>query len=160
MAIPQIKRLSDDALAKFVSLKCIDPQTFQPVIEPISRPNVDGYAFRKLAKKGKPWRVIAMRDFPSMADAEAAVQYLRDGLIGELCDITTRANTTYGRMMCLEVTQLDVREVMNASGGLSAADPGIFTFTPLGGSPPATQKYGLATVELVFVHASAPGDEP
>jgi hypothetical protein len=152
MPTPFIKRLSDGQIADFVILDPLDPQTFQPVIQPIDRPNTDGYTFRKLAKKGEPWRVRAMRDFPTVALARGAVEHLRDGLIGELCDITTREDVTFGRMMCLKVTELKIVAGAQVVGGLAGDTGGIFA--PLGGSPATVR--GIAFVEIHFVHASAP----
>ena len=149
MATPLIKRLRDNAIATFVWLAPLDPNTAHPVIQPLDRPNVDGFSFRKLAKKAEPFRVRCMRNFGTFGAARGASQFLRTNLIGELCLIQTRDGTQYTRMMCLEVHEDSVNEVIATSGGLqTTVDDAIL---PLGGAASGAQ--GTARFELIFVHA-------
>lgn len=145
MVTPQIKRLVDNQAAAFTWLRPDNPHTGQPVIEPIHRPNVNGYAFRALATKGDPWRCVAMRDFSNESTARAAAQNLRDNIVGELCSIRTRDGTIYDRQMCLSVVEKEVKTVIKTVGGIT--DSTFFTGVGEPGLP------AMVVFEIEFVHA-------
>lgn len=155
---PYITRLSDGKKVYVVWMRLFNPSTLQPVIQPIDRPNVEGWAFRQLASKGRPFRVRAMRDFPTVQNARAAVQHIRDGLIGGLCSFTTSDKTTYGRMMCLDVVELDVRPALQCVGGLvGREEEGEITLTL--SEPVATRGLAFFEFEVVNVGPAAPAPE-
>ena len=108
MAIPFIKRLSDDVLADFVMLAPRNPNLATRVIEVLPfRPNVDGHAIRRLARQSKPYQFYGCRNFNSMSSARASVQHLREAIVGEAIEITSAEVQTFQNLVCLDVAEAE-----------------------------------------------------
>lgn len=102
----------------FITLKG-EIQSLAQVVGDISRPGVDGHAYRRDAKRGKLFEMIGLADFASQGDAVAAYIELC-AMQGTLVDVIDDRGTAGDEIMLLEVER-EALEPMRASvGGLVA----------------------------------------
>jgi hypothetical protein len=93
-----------------------------PIIEDLSRPNIDGVQIRKAAKRAKPSELISFRDYSSRDTAMAAMAEYK-ALRGEIVSIArpNGAGGTQTTPNCavLDVEAIDGRAAAKIVGGLS-----------------------------------------
>ncbi len=142
----KIIRSSDSAEADFVTLDPRNPNTSRPVVEPLSRPNVDGLAFRVLANKGRPYQWIGMRNFKNIYSARTAVDVLRGNIVGQLVTVDTNSQL-FERLMVLEVEEVAARAIVVGSGGLTIATDGLWETNIGSETTPA-----IAVIAITVVH--------
>lgn len=146
-----VKRISDNATADFVSIEMDGPNTAAQVVEVLSRPNVDGNAFRVMAQKGVPYRVRGTRNFKNSYAARTSIDVLRRNIKGMLVEIETNAQF-FTRLMVLDVREIAALSSRGVANGLTIATGGLW------GSAIGTSTVpGIGIVELIVVHV---GDEP
>jgi hypothetical protein len=90
------------------------------MIEDLSRVGVDGSAYRKLQKTGKPFEMTGLRDCLTFTDAATQVATLRDKIGTQVTLIDNYGAST--QAMLLDVTVLDQKKMIAAGGGVNAAN--------------------------------------
>lgn len=89
------------------------------VVEDVTRPGVDGHAYRELARMGKPFEMIGMRDCLTFTTANAVY----DALLlmqGTLVPVTDDYGAVFTGVMLLEVEKLELRPIRTPVGGVEA----------------------------------------
>lgn len=147
----KIIRTSDSVEADFVTLDPENPNTASHVPELLSRPNRDGIATRKLARKGDPYRWRGFRNFKNIYSARAAIDELRDAIRAQLISVDTNTQV-YQRLMVLDVREVAARSIVVGVGGLTTTTAGLWGSAVGSSTVPA-----IAIVEILVVHV---GDAP
>ncbi len=141
-----ITRSSDSAAADFISLNMENPNTSRPVVEPLSRPNVDGLAFRVLANKGVPYRVRGLRNFKNEYAARTAIDVMRGAIVGQLIEIDINSQI-FDRLMVLEIREVASVSVVKVAGGLTTTTSGLW-----GGPIGSSVVPGIGILDMIVVH--------
>ncbi len=95
------------------------------VLENISRPFVDGIAYRERATRGDPFELFGTRDATTIADAEAFKETYK-ALIGTFVDVVQR-DFTSGTMLVIEAVVTDIFRVETPVGGIVAGNYLVFS---------------------------------
>ena len=103
----------------FISLKGgVIPGSGEQV-EEITRPNVDGVAYRKIGKRGEPFEMESLVD---VLDAAAAKTLLTNykALQGTLQNLELEDGSIYSNVIVLNIRETGRQVVTNSIGGLVA----------------------------------------
>lgn len=141
-----ITRDSDVAVADFISLDPFNPNTNTTVVEPLSRPNVAGIGFRKLARKAAPYTLRGFRNFKNVFSARSSINNLRSEIVGELVTVSLDGQV-FSRLMVLEVRELLARAVANTTTGLSISTSGLW-----GANTGSSTAPGIGMMEIIVVY--------
>ena len=85
----------------------------------ITRPGVDGHAFREQGKRGAAFQVITTADFADAATAEAELAIYK-ALQGTLVTVVENDATSHANLCVLSVDLVAKRPVAAIAGGLVA----------------------------------------
>jgi hypothetical protein len=113
----------------FISLKGQIAVTRQTVQE-ITRPGVDGHAYRLTGKRADPCELVGVRDFADYPSAQAGLESLRK-CCGELVIVLDDFGNTYTDVMLLDVQVANRQPALSAVGGLTSpptVDRALVTF--------------------------------
>ena len=88
------------------------------MLQNITRPGVDGTAYRKVGKRGAPFQITTVVDLGSDAAVKAAVSTYK-GLQGTLVTLVTENSGTYTNVAVLAVREVGTRMVLTPVGGVS-----------------------------------------
>ena len=88
-------------------------------VEEITRAGVDGVAFRKIGKRGQPFRLQATVDVLSNLSAQSLVNACKS-LQGALVDISDDTGAGWYDYVVLQVRHVQTKRVMRAVGGLTS----------------------------------------
>jgi hypothetical protein len=86
-------------------------------LEEITRPNVDGVAYRKIGKKAPPFQMISIADVANDAAATSLLNNYK-ALQGTLATIELEGGSTYTNVAVLSVEQMERIPVTGSIGGL------------------------------------------
>ena len=129
----------------FITLKG-EPRSIGKTLEEISRPGVDGHAFRVSAKRSPPFEMIGVRDFDDSLALDNFYGEMISKIQGQLCSYVDDFGSTNGSLggdpftvICHEVEPLPRRKIATAVGGLSTNKTvlGAFRFVLQLTVPPA-----------------------
>ncbi len=90
-------------------------------VEEITRPGVDGIAFRRIGKRGFPFRLQTTLDVESSAQAKAHIISCKS-LQGSVVNFTDGVGQTWNNYIVLRVTHTETRRIQTAVGGLSGSN--------------------------------------
>ena len=101
----------------FLSLKGPISPLAETVLE-ITRPNVDGAAYKKQGKRSAPTTLDSVRDFDSEDDAKDALLAYK-ALTGSLVTVTDDTGIVWTSVLVLNVEQVVRQKVGPSAGGLA-----------------------------------------
>lgn len=87
-------------------------------VEEITRPGVDGHAFKQIGKRAAISTLITLYDGISAADAELHISYSAN-LKGTIVTVVYNDGTNDQNVQVLEVEPVQVKRVATAVGGLN-----------------------------------------
>lgn len=121
LVIPYLKRNDNGTLFRFIRLfGAVADQTEQ--VESISRPGIDGVAFRTIGKKSEGTQWNAVRDVETKSDAAQLVSDLRS-LQGEFVELGDEIGTRFFNVMVLLAQANGTpRRITTAVGGREGGD--------------------------------------
>lgn len=109
----------------FISLRgLVQPITM--ALEDISRPGVDGQAFRQMALRSPPFEMLGVVDCDDFAAARSLIQNLGE-LQGGTVSVTDDFGSTFDNVMLLRVAPEQTRPALIAVGGVSSGKGAILT---------------------------------
>lgn len=88
-------------------------------LEEITRPNVDGIAYRKTGKRALPFQMISIVDVESAQDAQDTLLDYKE-LQGTLQTIEDDTGKTWEDVAILQVEHISTRKIESAVGGISS----------------------------------------
>ena len=101
-------------------------QTLAQTLEPITRPNIDGVAYRVVGQRGGPFRMLSIVDVDDDAAAEALADTYK-ALIGTLVTVLDDHGQTHTNIVVLDSRILRKQPVKQAGGGLSTSQGYLVT---------------------------------
>jgi hypothetical protein len=102
----------------FITLKG-EIQSVAQTVDDITRPGVDGHAYRQRGKRGRIFEMIGLRDY--LTHGAAAAEYVNlMALQGTLVGVTDDRGATAAAVMVLEVERLALEPMIRTVGGLVA----------------------------------------
>lgn len=99
------------------------------VVEEITRPGIDGQAYRIIAKRGQPFAMRAVTDYDQKPDD--LVEEIM-GMVGTMCEVEDDSFRSIDKLMFLQCRPIGFSPVVNAAGGVFGADANYvvsFNFT-------------------------------
>ena len=101
----------------FITIKGT-PRPMGMETEPLTRPGVDGTAFRELGTRGQPFQVTTIVDVDDAADAKTALESYA-ALRATLVTLTDDLGNSWANVMVIDVEPIEVKAVESGVGGLS-----------------------------------------
>ena len=95
-------------------------QTLAEEVEVITRPNVDGAAYRTMGQRSTPFRMTSVVDVDDAADAETLADTYK-ALKGTLVTIVDDHGQTHNYVAVLDVDIVRKKKLIVGVGGLSAS---------------------------------------
>ena len=89
-------------------------------LEDVTRPGVDGHAYRRVARHGPPFELVAHLDVDDNAAADATFRAMVAAYQGRAVTVVDDMGTSHAGLMCLGVRRVDAFRVLSAVGGISA----------------------------------------
>jgi len=103
----------------------VNPGTGEQV-EEITRPGVDGVAFRRIGKRGIPFRMQSVTDVSSSYNAQNHINACK-ALQGTVIDIEDATGRTWSNYIVLRAQPTNTQKVTGASGGLTSSPAYLIT---------------------------------
>ncbi len=103
---------------EFLSLRG-EVQTPGQIVEDITRPGVDGHAWRRAGLRGRPFDLVGERDVSNASAAKSdmlAMQSMR----GRVVTLYDENGSYYGEVTCLDVEKLGEKRIAGAIGGITS----------------------------------------
>lgn len=121
----------------FITLKG-EIQSLAKVVDDVTRPGVDGHAYRENAKRGRIYEMVGLRDYLDNAAAVAEYADLM-ALQGTIVTVIDDRGATAQNVMVLEVERLALEPMLKSVGGLVANSTYLMTmrFLMQNTKPPA-----------------------
>lgn len=94
-------------------------QPLRLMVEDITRPGVNGHAFREMARHGDPFELTGVTDVNSLADAKTAFDAMVSAWSGRLVNVVDDLGATHANLMCLNVERVESFKLLRAVGGVS-----------------------------------------
>lgn len=114
----------EGGVANFLSLRG-SPAGVGQAVEDLTRPGVNGHAYRKAGRRGAPFVMIGTADCLTAAEAKLILHGVSgvDGLVGKaqgsIVSVVDDFARTWANVVLLEVEPLEERKIAGAVGGLN-----------------------------------------
>jgi hypothetical protein len=109
----------------FITLKG-EIQSVARTVDDITRPGVDGHAYRENGKRGRIFEMFGLRDY--LNHAAALAEYLNlQALQGQIVAVTDDRGGSAAAVMVLEVERLALEPMIKTAGGLVANSTYLMT---------------------------------
>ena len=106
----------------FIRLQGSDPEQKGDKLEEITRPGLDGHAFRAIGKRMKPLMLRGTVDVDKSSTTVEARMATYKGLEGTLLTFTSEAGDAYESLMLLQVTHINTMQLDTMVGGVGGAN--------------------------------------
>jgi hypothetical protein len=114
----------DSVTYDFVSLKGeVNPGTGQQLQE-LTRSGVDGVAFRRVGRRGYPFRMYSVRDVVNEVAAQDLIHYYKE-MQGQIINITDELGNDWYNVIVLNVRMQQPKYATAISGGLAGVSSGL-----------------------------------
>lgn len=120
IARPSITATSAGTSHQFITLKG-DCQGIGSELVDISRPGVDGHAYRRVGKHGRPFQLDGHRDCQDNADAGSLYEAMVAAYRGQTVTVVDDLGRTQPNLVCLEVDRVESRRLLKAVGGITTS---------------------------------------
>jgi hypothetical protein len=90
-------------------------------LEDVTRPGVDGHAFRKESQKSATFQLEGRRDVDNNAAAGTLFATLKSTYQGKIVTVVDDMGTTHTNLVCLDVERVDSFTLLRAVGGVSTS---------------------------------------
>ncbi len=101
------------------------PRLLEERLRDITRPGVDGSAFKKLGKRAEWFEIRTMSGAASAAAANTLIEGYRD-LVGTLVVLVDDHNITWNNVVVLRITQAAIRKISTPAGGTADMTHAVF----------------------------------
>lgn len=101
----------------------------QPLVERmrgITRPGVDGSAYKKLGQRAEPFELYTMSGVTSVANARTLIETTYAALVGTLVTLVDDHNTTWNNVAVLAITSARVKKLSTIAGGTGSMTHAVF----------------------------------
>jgi hypothetical protein len=105
----------------FISLGGGQPQGNGLMLAEISRPGVDGRAFREEQTRSQPFSLEGHRDVDNLAACKTLYDTMVTAYQGKVVTVVDDYGATHTNLACLAVIRVDARKLITAVGGVSAS---------------------------------------
>jgi len=110
---------SDSQTFNFITLKG-EMEPLGMVVEDVTRPGVNGHAYREDARRGDVFEMVGFADYTSHTLAESSYASMK-ARQGKLATVTDDRNTIAQNVMILSVEKVANRPIRGNIGGLTVA---------------------------------------
>ncbi len=101
------------------------PRLLEERLRNITRPGVDGSAFKKLGKRADWFEVRTMSGAASAAAAKTLIQGYRD-LVGTLVVLVDDHDITWNNVVVLRIAQARITKIRTPAGGTAGMTHAVF----------------------------------
>lgn len=109
----------------FISLRGL-VQPVMMAMEDVSRPGVDGHAYRHMALRSPPFEMLGIVDCDDFPAARSLIETLSE-LQGFTVTVVDDFGTTFSNVMVLRVEPDQIRPALVAVGGVSSGKAALLT---------------------------------
>lgn len=85
-------------------------------LQEITRPGVDGYAYRKIGKKAEPYTMSSVTEVTSLSAEETTVDGYKD-IVGTLVTVEDERGNSHENQTVLAVQHVGTQPITSPSGG-------------------------------------------